>query len=167
MTFCYNVCGDAMFSNFLILQILDYLDLNLYKKISIDELVDIFHYDKAYMMRLFKKELGITIVEYLNDKKVFSSLKALQNNHSSILSVALDYGFFSQEYFCEIFHKVIGVSPTNYRLFLTKSYLLQEKDIFSIQENITYLNSLFKQIDNYHNNVPTNDSIKILSIFKK
>ena len=55
-----------MFSNDLIIQILIYIENNLYKKISIDELSITFHYNKDYIMRLFKKEIGYTIIDYIN-----------------------------------------------------------------------------------------------------
>ena len=63
-----------MFSNPLVLNILDYLDLNLFRKVTINELSNTFHFNKDYLMRLFKKEIGTTIIDYMNYKRIFSSL---------------------------------------------------------------------------------------------
>ena len=54
-------------SNELIIKILNYIDECLYTKISIDELSSIYYFNKDYIMRLFKKELGITIIMISHD----------------------------------------------------------------------------------------------------
>ena len=47
-----------MFSNDLVINILNYLDNNLYTQISINEISNFFKYNKDYIMRLFKKEIN-------------------------------------------------------------------------------------------------------------
>lgn len=155
-----------MFSNDLILKILDYLDKNLYKKITIDELSNLFHYNKDYIMRVFKKETQFTIMDYLNRKRIFLSLNGLKEKHS-ILMVALNHGFYSQEYYCEVFHKIMGVSPSSYQLFFNHSQLLTEEEIFTIQNNLSSLFFCFHKIDTYKRNIPSKNPIKVLTIFKE
>ena len=82
----------------LITSILDYLDTNLYTKISINQISKIFFFNKDYIMRVFKNELNITIFEYINYKKVYMSLDDLVYTNDSILSIALRCGFSSQEF---------------------------------------------------------------------
>ena len=48
-----------MFSNILICNILEYLNNNINKEITSDELSILFYYDKTYIMKKFKKELNI------------------------------------------------------------------------------------------------------------
>lgn len=67
-----------MFSNSLVLEILDYLDLNLFRKVTIDELANTFHFNKDYLMRLFKREIGSTIIDYMNYKRIYMSLESLK-----------------------------------------------------------------------------------------
>ena len=127
----------------------------------------LFHYNKDYIMRIFKKEIQMTIIEYMNHKRIFNSLDGLKSKNSSVLSVAFQYGFFSQEYYCEMFHQVIGVSPSEYRSFLNHSIGLKQETIFIIQDKISYLDSFFRKVDEYSKNVPTLQTVKVLSIFKK
>ena len=49
-----------MFSNELVCNIVEYLNNNINKEITIDELSLLFYFDKAYIMRRFKKELNIS-----------------------------------------------------------------------------------------------------------
>ena len=154
-----------MFSNPLILNILDYLDLNLFRKVTINELSNTFHFNKDYLMRLFKKEIGATIIDYMNYKRIFSSLDILRDS-VSILNVSLRYGFYSQEYYSEMFHKLIGVSPTIYRLYLNYDSSVDEDTYYLIQKNVIFLELFFKKIEAYRRNIPSKDSVIKLSIFK-
>ena len=63
---CYNELGDIMHSKKLICDILEYIDNNINKEITIEELSNIFYFDKYYIMKLFKKELKITVINYIN-----------------------------------------------------------------------------------------------------
>ena len=110
-----------MFSNDLICDILDFIDDNINRKITMDELSGHFYFHKDYIMRLFKKEIHSTISDYINKKRIFQSLKDLQLSKDSILYIGLKHGFSSLEYYSEVFHKVMGVSPVIYRKFSARS----------------------------------------------
>ncbi len=62
-----------MYSNELICNILNYLDNNIYSEITIDMISSVFCYDKYYIMKKFKKEIGVSIINYLNYMKVYNS----------------------------------------------------------------------------------------------
>ncbi len=97
--------------------IIDYLNNNLNRFVSIDELALYFGYEKSYIMKVFKRHLGITIKDYQNDRRILNSIKGIYHGEH-LLKVALDNGFNSLEYFSEMFTKVVGVSPSIYRKFL-------------------------------------------------
>lgn len=155
-----------IFSNDLIIKILDYIDNNLYKKISIDDLSNNFHYNKDYIMRLFKKEIGLTIVDYINKKRIFNSLNSFKSSSYSILNIAINYGFYSQEYYSETFHKIIGTAPMNYYKFVHLNKSLDYKTIYKIQKSISELDYLMRKIKEYTYNIPPKSSVKKLSVFK-
>ena len=138
-----------MKKNELVIQILNYIDLNIFSLSSIDELAHIFHYNKDYIMRVFKKELNITIIEYIQNKKIYLSLPLLENSFDSILKISLLAGFNSQEYYCEIFKKVIGVSPNLYRKFIFHDKNISFDVIYDIQNHIISLKNLINRINNY------------------
>ena len=155
-----------MFSNSLIIDILDYIDNNLYSKITINNLVNRFNYNKDYIMRLFKREIGITIIDYINKKRIFNSLDSLKYNDNSIILISINYGFNSLEYYSEMFTKIIGVSPSIYRKFSKFYHYVSKDDFIIINTNITNLNVLFNNINKYKNNIIPNNTVKKLSLFK-
>ena len=155
-----------MFSNELICNILDYLNKNFNDQIKIDELSYRFFYNRTYIMKRFKKELGISIIDYLNLKRIYESLKYFQYN-KSILEIALLNGFNSQEYYSEIFKKIIGVSPLiykKYHLFILK---MNKDIIYIIQSNLIQIESILNKITKYQNNRKPKTMVKKLSIFNK
>jgi len=154
-----------MFSNDLVCDILDFIDDNINRKITMDELCSHFYFNKDYIMRLFKREIHSTISDYMNKKRIFQSLQDLQFGNDSILFIGLKHGFTSLEYYSEVFHKVMGVSPIIYRKFSTRSIDVAEKDINKIQKNLANISSFFENVTRYRNNRKKTLSMN-LSIFK-
>lgn len=148
-----------MYSNETVINIIEYIDNNINKKITIDNLVNEFHFNRYYIMKLFKKELNISIVNYINNIRILNSLIQLQTTKDSILKIALDNGFYSQEYYSEIFSKIIGISPQKYRT------ILKRKNNNKIVNNILKLQELKDNKTKYlQRRKPT--TTKVLSVFK-
>ena len=149
----------------LIIEILNYIDNNIYKKITISELSRIFYFNKDYIMRLFKREIGMTIFEYINSKKIYLSLPTYKEKNYSILKIAITHGFESQEYYSEIFKKVMGVKPYSYKKFTKVTNELSYENIYEITESLVRLKTFFNTIDAYKNSIPQ-ETVKKLSLFK-
>ncbi len=149
----------------LIIDILNYIDNNIYKKITIKELSRIFYFNKDYIMRLFKREIGMTIFEYINNKKIYLSLPTYKEKEYSILKIAIKHGFESQEYYSEMFKNVMGVKPYSYKKFTKVTTDLSFDTIYLITENLVRLKMFFNKVDEYKNSIPQ-ETVKKLSLFK-
>ena len=153
-----------MFSNDLVCNIIEYLNKNINKEITIDELSRLFYFNKTYIMKRFKKELKISIHDYINTIRIYNSLSYFKDDNY-ILSIAFKNGFNSLEYFSEIFKKYIGVSPSIYKKYLNHKNITDKQ-----QEQI--LNSLSKIIKiktytyNYlnHRKPATNNYVKKITL---
>ena len=156
-----------MFSNLLVIDILDYIDNNLYTKITINNLKKKFNYNKDYIMRLFKREIGITIIDYINRKRVYNSLNSLKDSDDSIILISINYGYYSLEYYSEMFKNVIGVSPSIYRKFSRFDHNISINYSNKIRKSVIELDYLFNKIDKYRDNIKPKNTVKILSIFTK
>ena len=149
----------------LIIKIINYIDENIYTKISIDNLSSVFYFNKDYIMRLFKRELGITINNYINYKRVYLSLSDLENSNNTILYVGLNNGFYSLEYFSEIFKKIIGVSPSIYRNYYKYRKDINEEEFYLINNKKNQLINKIEEINKYKTIIKSKD-VLVLSIFK-
>lgn len=156
-----------MFSKDLICDVIKYIDINLNDKISLDILENRFFYNKFYIIKLFKNEIGYTIVDYINVLRIYNSIRDIKYTDKSITRIALDNGFYSLEYFSEIFKKVIGVSPRKYKSFLNYNNNLDFDTKFKIRDNILKINDLVNFKNKYLSNIkPSYSPVKSLSIFK-
>lgn len=156
-----------MYSNKLICDILNYIELNLNSKISINDLENKFYYNKFYIMKLFKKEIGISIFEYINILRIYNSSNEIKNTNNSFTMISMNNGFYSLEYFSETFKKVVGVNPRTYKNFWNYNYKINETDLNTIRESIIYLNNFIENKEKYISNTkPIETPIKKLSIFK-
>lgn len=155
-----------MYSNKLICDILFYIDKNINNKINIQDIADIFFFNRFYIMKLFKKELEISINNYINLKRILNSLSDIKNTDDSYLTIALNNGFNSLEYFSETFKLIIGVSPRVYKKFTYFIIKIKDEEINTIRSNLLKLTSTINKIDNYKNNLkPEIKKEKKLSIF--
>lgn len=155
-----------MYSNNLVCDIINYINQNIKNKIVIKDIADNFYFNRFYIMKLFKKELGISINEYINKKRIYDSLTQIKNTNDSFLTVALDNGFNSLEYFSESFKNVIGTSPRTYKKFTYFIIKTTENQTDIIRKNLLKLQVLIEKIDKYkRNRKPENKKEKKLSIF--
>ena len=153
-----------MYSNESVCNILDYLDENINTIISIDMISSIFCYDKTYVMKRFKKELGISIVSYMNAIKIFNSLKYFKYD-DSILKISMESGFNSLEYFSEIFKKIIGVSPNTYKQFIRHDIRVEADEVSTIINSLVKLDELRNKVMFYRRRVkPSTVMVKKLSL---
>ena len=153
-----------MYSNELVCNILDYLDENINTIISIDMISSIFCYDKTYVLKRFKKELGISIINYMNAIKKFNSLKYFKYD-DSILKISMESGFNSLEYFSEIFKKIIGVSPNTYKQFIRHDIRVLANEVSTIINSLVKLDELRNKVMFYRRRVkPSTVMVKKLSL---
>ena len=138
-----------MFSNDLVCNIIEYLNNNINKEITIDELSVLFYFNKTYIMKRFKKELNISIHEYINTIRIYNSLPYFKEDNY-ILSIAFKNGFNSLEYFSEIFKKNMGVSPIIYKKYLSYKNIT-DKEEEKILNNICRISSIKSKTLNYLN----------------
>ena len=136
-----------MYSNELVCIILEYINNNINKEITINELSMHFFFDKTYIMKRFKRELGISIHEYINIFRIYNSLSLFKTDNY-FLSIGINNGFNSLEYFSETFKKVMGVNPTTYKKFISYK-VISKKDADLILNSITYIDSIKNKVNNF------------------
>jgi two-component system response regulator YesN len=69
----------------------------------------------SYFLTLFKRETGITFVDYLTVVRIEKAKHQLLTTDLSVTQIAFDHGFNNSNYFSNIFRKIVGVSATEFR----------------------------------------------------
>lgn len=99
----------------LVAQIKRYIQGHLNEGTSLTVIADHFHFSREYLLRLFKKEEGITILQYINDLKLKRAKELLRNPDLQVKDIAHMLGFGSTGYFIRFFKSKTEASPQAYR----------------------------------------------------
>ena len=156
-----------MYSNELVCDILGYIDINVNRKISIEDIALKFYYNRYYIMKLFKRELGISINNYINYIRIRNSLNEFYNSNYSITRIALNNGFYSLEYYSEMFTKIMGVSPRIYLIYCKSRLLVSYEELDIISSNLVLVQDIVDRANKYRKNKkPVGIPVLKRSIFK-
>ncbi|HSD05856.1 GlxA family transcriptional regulator [Flavobacterium sp.] len=92
-----------------------YIESKLNEKISMEDLSATFSVSRRNFDRRFIKATGNTPVEYMQRVKVESAKKAFENTRKTINEVMYEVGYSDVKAFREVFKKITGMSPIDYR----------------------------------------------------
>ncbi len=91
--------------------ILDHLDGDT----SLYALSNHVHLCPEHLLRIFKKQEGVTILQYINDLKLVKARQMLSETDMQIKEIATKLGFTSAGYFSRFFKSKLGITPNEYR----------------------------------------------------
>ena len=94
---------------------LDYIYDHLHTRITVQELANRLNINASYLSRLFKKEVGTSISDYILSKKIETARNMLIYSTYTSAEIATILAFPSQSYFTEVFRKKSGLTPVKYR----------------------------------------------------
>lgn len=100
--------------------VIAFLYENYHKEITLKELGECFNLHPRYLSTLFKRVSGRNIIDVLKQIRLEKAKKLLLYTSLSITDITFETGFGSSQYFCRVFSKSEGVTPSLYRK--TRSY---------------------------------------------
>ena len=96
-------------------KVLSYIRKNIYKTIDIDSLAAISCLSKDHFIRLFKKEINNTPLQYINQKKIEKAQLILITDSMPVKNISYLLAYEDQSYLNRLFKKLTGVTPQQYR----------------------------------------------------
>lgn len=95
--------------------VITYIQKHYSEKIYIGELAKLMNFNEQYFSRFFKKTVGKTPVEYINEVRIREAARLLANTSESVLEIAEQCGFGNVGHFIDIFKRYTGYKPLEYR----------------------------------------------------
>ena len=92
-----------------------YIDAHLAEELSVRDLAASCYVSADHLTRLFKKKYGMTVSEYIQNKRITLAGELLSRGDQTISMVANTVGFGNYSYFTEQFKKHYGVTPREYQ----------------------------------------------------
>lgn len=96
-------------------KVIMYINDELENDLTVESIANKFHISTSHLSRIFREHVGITLVEYLNVRRVEESQYYLRHTNKSITSISEQFHFCNQSYFTRIFKKYTGVTPKHFR----------------------------------------------------
>jgi transcriptional regulator GlxA family with amidase domain len=101
----------------------EFIENNFMEKISVDELCSKFAIGRRTFERRFKKATNNTVVEYIQRVKIESAKKQFETGRKTVSEVMYDVGYADTKAFRDVFKKMTGMSPLDYRSKYNKESL--------------------------------------------
>lgn len=105
----------------LIRQALTFISSDLTADLTLKSIATELNINSSYLSSLFKKELGVTLTEYVTQKRIEQAIFMLNSTGLPIADVAQYCGIPDIQYFSKIFKKQIGKTPSEYRKMLKET----------------------------------------------
>ncbi len=96
-------------------KVLTYVSSNLSGDLTLNTQASLLNVNPSYLSALFKKETGLTLTEYVKQKRIKHAVFLLTNTDLQIQVVAQCCGIADVNYFTKVFKKQLGKTPKEYR----------------------------------------------------
>ena len=106
-------CGDS--DHPLVGRVASYVQKNVEKRITLDDLAEEMKTNRAYLCRKFREETGMHLTEYIHRQKITEAKRLLRFTDSSLIDIAHHLSFSSQSHFQKVFKEIEGITPLEYR----------------------------------------------------
>ncbi|GAB2547442.1 AraC-like DNA-binding protein [Gracilibacillus alcaliphilus] len=94
-------------------QTIDWIEQNLQTEIDIEDVRKISHFSKYHFHRLFQREVGMSVSQYIRMRRIVHAAIDLLNTSKRIIDIAFSYQFESQEVFTRAFKKIYHLPQDN------------------------------------------------------
>jgi len=96
-------------------KIINYIQKNIDKTISLNELASLSYISPNHLTRIFKQQLGETPLQYINKHKIQKAQLLLVTTNFMVKDIAYSLSFNNLSYFTRLFMNRVGVTPQCYR----------------------------------------------------
>lgn len=95
--------------------VLQYISAHYAEHITLDQLADRVHMSKYHLCRMFRRQTGLTLMQYMYEQRISAARRLLALTDMPISAIAQNCGFASSSHFCTMFRRHEGMSPRDYR----------------------------------------------------
>lgn len=130
-------------NNDIVKGIVDYIEKHLEEDLSLDKIAEDLNYSKFYIARIFSEKTGGTIYKYIQGRRLTIAAYKLVKTNKSIIEIAYEAHYSSQQAFTLAFNQLNLCSPQAYR---KKGFFYPIQSIIDMKSSkcaFSYTNSLF------------------------
>lgn len=116
LSIAQEIINKEVYKKIQILDVQKYIDNHFTESITLSDIADIYHVSKEHLSRLFKKDVGISVQQYITNKKIAYGKQLLKRHKTiSVSTISVMLGYLDIQYFYRVFKKETGTTPVVYR----------------------------------------------------
>ena len=101
--------------------VLSYITDHYHEKLYVQDLASQVNMNDQYFCRFFKRSIGKTPIDYINDYRLNKVIRLLETGDAPVTEICLECGFNNMGNFQRLFKRKTGITPLQYRkLYLSK-----------------------------------------------
>lgn len=120
---------------------IEYIENNLNRAVSLDELAAKYYISHYHFYRIFRSLTSKTLSDYINQRRLTEAAKKIKATKKNIIDIAFDYGYESHEAFSRSFKKFFTVTPIECRKLDFNIPVIEKKEIIE------------RKFKNFHNDI--------------
>ena len=102
-------------SSAIVAKVQSFIQDNLHQELNRDDIARSVFRNPAYVSRLFRKETGLSLTDYIAQSRIERAKRLLAGTNDKISHIAEDLGYVHFSYFAKLFKKMTGLTPQEYR----------------------------------------------------
>ncbi|MBO7250231.1 MAG: helix-turn-helix transcriptional regulator [Clostridia bacterium] len=106
---------DDALSDDLCLKVIEYMELHINEKLSMETLSRSLSFSKSYISRRFAATYGCSIIDYFNQMKLNEAKRLIRDTNKNFFEISDMLMFSNSHYFSTLFKKHTGLTPTQYK----------------------------------------------------
>ena len=96
-------------------QAIDYIYVHIMDRITVNKLAEAINISPTHLSRIFKQETGISVSEYIRQRKIDMAKNLLRFSDYDFVEIAVMLSYSSQSHFIQHFRSQTGMTPKTYR----------------------------------------------------
>ncbi|MBK4769177.1 MULTISPECIES: helix-turn-helix domain-containing protein [unclassified Pantoea] len=96
-------------------QLMMWIEANIEQKLMLETVARRAGYSQWHLQRLFRSYTGVALGAYIRERKLTASVITLLSSNTSLMQIALQFGFDSQQTYCRTFRRMFDLPPGAFR----------------------------------------------------
>jgi len=100
-------------------RIIEYITREYQNDLSAARIAGFMNLNETYLQKLFKKEMGVTLLEYITQYRIGQAISLMRSTNMKFLDIAMEVGFNNRQTFYNALKEYTGYSPKVFRKYLS------------------------------------------------
>lgn len=96
-------------------EIIEYIDRHIRDELSVANICEKFYLSVNHLYSLFRENFDSTVNDYITEKRIALAKSMLTSSDKTVCEIAENVGISNYPYFCKLFKKKTGVTPSRFR----------------------------------------------------